>query len=227
MGPVDQLVDRRLRKAEASGSNPDRSIMSIITKKFFIRDADIVARDLLGCTLVRDLGDEVLRGKIVETEAYFGADDPASRAYGGKLKQINRWMWEEGGTTFVYMVHGNWLFNVITGAKGDPSGVLIRGIEPLEGVEKMKENRSKIKKMCDMTNGPGKLTKAMEITKEHNGLNVYDKGSIIRIEEGKRDEDVGTSRRIGVSMDLEKDLRFFLKDNPFVSRKGGVQNVKH
>jgi DNA-3-methyladenine glycosylase len=198
----------------------------LLSQEFFLRDAGVVARDLLGCTLVRDLDGNMLKGKIVETEAYFGAGDPASRAYGGRIKEINRWMWEEGGISFVYMVHNNYLFNLITGRKGEPSGVLIRAIEPLEGVEKMKENRSKIKRTCDMTNGPGKLTKAMGITKEHNGLKVYNESSVIRIEGSKRGGKVGSSRRIGVSMDLDRDLRFFLKDNPFVSRKGSVQNVK-
>jgi len=194
--------------------------MSIIAKKFFLRDAGVVARDLLGCTLVRDLDGNVLKGKIVETEAYFGAGDPASRAYGGRIKEINRWMWEEGGISFIYMVHNNYLFNLITGKKEDPSGVLVRAIEPLEGVEKMRENRSGIKRMEDMTNGPGKLTKAMGITKELNGLKVYDENSPIRIENRyrKRIEEICTSKRIGVSMDLDRDLRFFLKDNPFVSR---------
>jgi DNA-3-methyladenine glycosylase len=157
----------------------------------------------------------------VETEAYFGAGDPASRAYGGRIKEINRWMWEEGGISLVYMVHNNYLFNLITGKKDDPSGVLVRAIEPLEGVEKMKENRGKIRRTCDVTNGQGKLTKAMGITKEHNGIIVYDESSVIRIEGSKRGGEVGSSRRIGVSMDLDRDLRFFLKDNPLRLKKRG------
>ncbi|MDY6985292.1 MAG: DNA-3-methyladenine glycosylase [Candidatus Thermoplasmatota archaeon] len=179
----------------------------LIPKEFYLRSAEEVAKDILGAILVRDLGDKTMKGRIVETEAYFGAEDPASRAFGGRIKSINRYMWEEGGTAYIYMVHGNWLFNVITGKENEPSAVLIRAIEPLEGVEEMVKNRGKEK---DIADGPGKLTKALNITKELNGIKVYEPGPL-RIEKGYRTEGIKSTKRIGVRLDLEKNLRFFLE----------------
>jgi len=184
----------------------DTIIHMLLPKEFYLRSADEVAKELLGAILVRSLEDKkVMKGRIVETEAYFGADDPASRAFGGRVKPINRHMWKEGGIAFIYMVHGNWLFNVITGKENEPSAVLIRAIEPLEGIEEMIRNRGKDRNLAD---GPGKLTKAMGITDELNGTKVYEKNPLM-IEYGYRSEEIGVSKRIGVDSDLE--LRFFLK----------------
>ena len=112
----------------------------MLPKSFYDRDPAIVAKEILGCILVKkDI--ELLEGKIVETEAYYGMSDPASRARkGAKI------MWEDAGTAFIYMVHGNWLFNIITLSKGEPSGILIRAIEPIKGIDLMKKRR-KIKEI--------------------------------------------------------------------------------
>jgi len=183
----------------------------ILPRDFYLRDAKSVAISLLGKMLVRDIGGEVLSGIITETEAYFGSGDPASRAYDGKIKPINRWMWEEGGTVFIYMVHGNWLFNVITGGRGEPSGVLIRGMRPLKGVERMIANRGR-SDMKNLTNGPGKLSGALKIDKSLNGLKVYDASSPIsvRILDPHPTFEMGHSNRIGVSRDLDEELRFYI-----------------
>jgi DNA-3-methyladenine glycosylase len=185
-----------------------------LSKEFYARSADIVAEEILGSVLVR-AGDKTMSGRIVETEAYFGADDPASRAFGGRIKQINRYMWEEGGIAFVYMVHGNWLFNIITGRKGELSGILIRALEPLEGIEEMSRNRKWRK---DLTNGPGKLTRALDITGEMSGVRVYEESAPVRVESGSRSEGIKRTKRVGVRLDLDRDLRFFLDGNPYVSR---------
>ncbi|HDS59081.1 MAG TPA: DNA-3-methyladenine glycosylase [Thermoplasmatales archaeon] len=184
-------------------------------KPFYERDPAAVARELLGRVLVVDREAEC-SGAIVETEAYYGLSDPASRAARGKTK-LSRWMWEDAGTSFVYMVHGHWLFNVITERRGKPSGVLIRAVEPREGVEEMRRRRQTDRE-TNLTSGPGKLTRALGITGRDNGIAVYLPRSSIRIEEGERAENVATSHRIGVRSDLPEHLRFFIPGNPFVSR---------
>jgi len=188
----------------------------ILPKSFYERDPAVVARELLGNMLVvRDK--EVLKGRIVETEAYYGLSDPASRAFKGKTK-LSRWMWEDAGSTFVYMVHGYWLFNIITERKGKPSGVLIRAVEPVEGIEHMMKRRGK-KKIRDLTSGPGKLTISFNISGEDNGLKVYDPESRISVEKcDDKKFNISTSGRIGVREDLQKHLRFFIEGNGFVSR---------
>lgn len=187
-------------------------------KPFYERDPAAVARDLLGQVLVVDRGPRCspCSGTIVETEAYYGLSDPASRASQGKTK-LSRWMWEDAGTSFVYMVHGHWLFNVITERQGTPSGVLIRAVEPGEGIEEMRKRRQ-TDRTTNLTSGPGKLTQALGITGQDNGIAVYLSQAPIRIEEGAGAEAVATSPRIGVREDLPEPLRFFIPGNPFVSR---------
>jgi DNA-3-methyladenine glycosylase len=110
------------------------------------------------------------------------------------------------------------LFNVIAHEKGKVGAVLIRAIEPLDGIEEMKKNRKK-EKVYELTSGPGKLSKALRITKKLNGIFVTDKRSEVVIVDNKINFILGSSKRIGVTKDLPVELRFFVKDNPFVSRK--------
>jgi DNA-3-methyladenine glycosylase len=179
--------------------------LSILSKYFFRKRADKVAKRLLGKYIVRKINNKKLIAKIVETEAYFGEKDPASRAYGGKITKISKWMYEGPGTILVYMVHANWLFNIVTGKKGKPEAVLIRAVEPIN----FEAN----------TSGPGKLTKALKIEGRHSGLNVCDKNSGMIVCKGKNEKiKIGRSYRIGVSRDLKKKLRFFIVGNKFVSK---------
>lgn len=183
-------------------------------KKFYAREAEEVARSLLGKYLVRRGKKGILKGKIVETEAYYGKEDPASRAYNGKTK-LSEGMWDAPGTIFIYNVHQYWMLNFITGKKGNPQGVLIRAIEPLEGIELMKKNRSK-ENIKDLCSGPGKLTIAFGIDKalHRKKVNLCD----LRVTEGERVNEIATSNRIGVSKGLSKHLRFYIKDNKFISK---------
>jgi len=193
----------------------------VLRREFYARSSKRVAIDLLGKVLVRKVGNKILRGKIVETEAYFGMEDPASRAYGGK-KNLNAPMWDKEGTSFVYMVHGNWLFNVITEREGKPSAVLIRALEPVDGKGIMLKNRKKknpnIFKDKELCSGPGKLTQALAINQSHTGLNVNKKGDIY-IEDNKERFEVVRGHRIGVSKDLPEKLRFYIKGNSYISKK--------
>jgi len=187
-----------------------------LSKDFYERNPASVAKDLLGKVLVRKVGSKVLSGKIVETEAYYGGNDPASRAYRGR-KRFNELMFMDVGKTFIYMVHANWLLNIVAHLKGGVGAVLIRAVEPKEGIETMRSNRN-VKRLRDLTNGPGKLTKALAITKELNGIDVTERGSQIVVMEGEKEGfEICPSHRIGVKMDLPQELRFFIKENKFVS----------
>jgi DNA-3-methyladenine glycosylase len=191
--------------------------VELLSNDFYERDPAAVARDLLGKTLVRKLHSEVLSGKIVETEAYYGRSDPASRAYKGR-KRFNELMFKDVGKAFIYMVHGNWLLNVVAHLRGSIGAVLIRAVEPIQGTESMLENRN-VKNLRNLTNGPGKLTKAFAITKELNGIDVTETNNqIIVVDETEKDFDVCSSHRIGVKTDLPQELRFFIRGNRFVSK---------
>ncbi len=179
-------------------------------------DTAVVARELLGKRLVRVLNGEALEGTIVETEAYYGAEDPASRAFHGR-KNYNRLIWGEPGLVFIYNVHKYWLLNVVAHEPDEIGAVLIRAIEPTMGIESMLSNRP-VKEPRALTSGPGKLTLALRIDKGSHGASVLSPGSEIRILDTTSDPVIGTSRRIGVTRDLDRDLRFYVEGNPYVSR---------
>ena len=115
-------------------------------------------------------------------------------------------------------MHGNWLLNIVAHLKGDVGAVLIRAIEPLQGIETMQENRN-VKDIRNLTSGPGKLTKALAITKELNGIDVTKRNSKLVVVEGEKERfEICSSHRIGVKADLPQELRFFVKGNKFVSK---------
>jgi len=188
----------------------------ILPREFYVRDPEIVAKELLGKRLNRKLEEAFLGGMIVETEAYYGADDPASRAFHG-MKSYNSPMWGEPGRTFIYNVHRYWMFNIVAHKPNRIGAVLIRAIEPTEGIEAMKRKRS-VRKLFDLANGPGKLTMALSIDKSLNGLPVFSSRSEITIVNSKIEPVIGRSHRIGVREDLDRQLRFFIDGNKFVSR---------
>jgi DNA-3-methyladenine glycosylase len=170
---------------------------------FFNRDAEIVARELLGKILVRNINGKKKKARIVETEAYFDEKDPASRArQNGDLRET---MKMQGWTILVYGVHNIWLINFVTGKKGEAAAVLIRAIEPLN--------------FNDKGNGPGLLTKALEIDKSFHKKNIFDNKGYLDLTEGDNNHEIAESFRIGVKKDLPKKLRFYIKDNKHVSRK--------
>ncbi|MBC7090977.1 MAG: DNA-3-methyladenine glycosylase [Nitrososphaeria archaeon] len=184
----------------------------MLPKQFYIRDPAIVAQKLLGKILIRKLDSKLLTGKIVETEAYYSEGDPAFRKdFLPKILSL------EPGTAFIYMVHASWLLNIISYDRIF-GGVLIRAIEPIEGIDVMKKFRG-IDSISNLTNGPGKLTKAMCITKDLNGLKVFDERSLLNVCYGnKKKIEIVSSYRIGVKRDLDRKLRFFISGNNFVSK---------
>lgn len=190
--------------------------MTVLPREFYERDPETVAVDLLGKRLVRRMNGEVLGGIIVETEAYYGLEDPASRAYHG-IKAYNRLMWSDPGQTFIYNVHNNWMLNVVAHEPGNVGAVLIRAIEPTEGIEIMKRNRG-VENILKLTSGPGRLTKALMIDKSLNGVQLTSEKSEINILDNNIAFEIRSSRRIGVRKDLDRDLRFYIKGNKYVSR---------
>ena len=191
--------------------------MKPLSRKFYERDTKEVAKDLLGKVLVHRTPKGVLKGKIVEVEAYYGENDPGSHAYKGKTPR-NEIMYGLPGFAYVYFCYGNhWLLNVVTEKGGKAGAVLFRALEPLEGIEIMKENR-KSKEIQNLTNGPGKLTQALEINKKHNGLDLTK--SNLFITRGKKENfEIVTTTRIGIKRGKELPLRFYIKGNKFVSVK--------
>ena len=188
----------------------------VLPREFYERDPETVAKELLGKRFIRKINKKFLEGMIVETEAYYGLHDPASRAYHG-IKNYNKPMWNDPGRAFIYNVHKYWMFNVVAHKPNQIGAVLIRALQPTKGMDVMKRNRP-VKKVFDLTNGPGKLTIALKINKGLNGVPVTSYESEIIIANDKMGFEIGSSYRIGVGKDLERKLRFFIKGNKFVSR---------
>jgi len=188
-----------------------------LTRPFFERYTPDVARELLGCLLVRRIGRKTLSGKIVEVEAYRGSDDPASHSYRGATKRSSI-MFGEAGHVYVFFSYGvHWCLNFTTEEEGQPGAVLIRALEPVEGVEEMARNRG-VSEDGRLTDGPGKLTKALSIDGDFNGEDLVQSRRLYVLgrEEPLR---IGGSSRIGVSKGREQQWRYFVEGNSFVSRR--------
>ena len=157
----------------------------------------MVAKDLLGKKLVRRIGNYEMSGTIIETEAYRHKDDPASHAF-RKITDRNRVMFEEVGIAYVYFTYGmHYCFNVVAKKSKIPAGaVLIRGINPEKGITRMEKNRD-VKNLKNLTNGPAKLTQALEITKQHYGMDLTKKSEIY-IEDGLKIKKIKKSTRVGI-----------------------------
>jgi DNA-3-methyladenine glycosylase len=185
--------------------------------KFYDRDTEQVARDLLGAVLRCATSDGVASGRIVETEAYLGEHDLACHAAAG-LTARTRWLYGAPGTAYVYFIYGvHWCFNAVTRAVGAPSAVLVRALEPMEGVELMRERR-RVAHDRDLTNGPGKLCEALGITGALNGLPLQNGPIEILRGETVPDERVQVTPRIGITKSAEWPLRWLVRDNPYVSK---------
>lgn len=193
----------------------------ILSRDFYQRDTRIVARSLLGTKLVHFSPAGVTTGLIVETEAYLSRNDPACHAARGKTKR-NAAMFGPPGRAYVYFVYGNhYCFNVVTGREGDGEAVLIRALEPVEGLALMQKRRGRHgRKIENLTSGPGKLCQAMGIAKEHNEMSLLEYPFYIAAGNQIQDEMIGISGRIGVSRGQDKPWRFFVRGNPFLSRRG-------
>ncbi len=189
--------------------------MARLARRFYDEYTPKVARALLGSILVRVVDGERISGMIVETEAYRGAEDPASHAYRGRTKRND--VMFGGGHAYVYFTYGShWCLNVTTEPSGRAGAVLVRAVEPEEGLEKMLRNRG-LESDEHLTDGPGKLTRALEIDSTLNGEDLVTSGRLF-LEEGEKVEEVGMSSRVWIRQGIDLRWRYFVKGNRFVSR---------
>ena len=184
----------------------------------------VVARELLGKILVTNWEGIVTSGRIVECEAYNGITDRASHAVGGRRTARNEIMYGAGGFSYVYLCYGiHHLFNVVTNLQDVPHAILIRAVEPVEGIEEMLLRTGKKKPDYTLTRGPGNVSKALGIYTKHNGIFLSDEKLFIA-DDGKKytRSDIVTSPRIGVDYageDAKLPYRFYVRGNPYVSGK--------
>lgn len=201
--------------------------MKKLNRNFYNRNTILVAKDLLGKVLVHQMEGKKIKGKIVEVEAYMGIKDKAAHSYGGKRTPRVEVMYGKPGFAYVYFIYGMYYcFNVVTQKEGVPEAVLVRALEPIEGLEYMIYNRYKKNyeeltkyQLKNLVNGPGKLCNAMAIDRTLNKEDLC--GNKIYIEEGKENKfDIKEDKRIGINYAEEaRDymLRFYIKDNINVS----------
>lgn len=190
----------------------------LLPRRFYAEAPDVVARGLLGKVLARRLDGEWLTGRIVETEAYFGKDDPAAHAYVGKTER-NAVLFGPPGHVYVYFIYGmHWCLNVSCEPDGTPGGVLIRAMEPLEGLETMARLRGTANRKL-LAAGPGRLCQALGITRKgQNGIDVTDRGSDVQIwDDRTKPGRIMTTPRIGIKKAVERPHRYLIAGSGYVS----------
>lgn len=178
-------------------------------------DTAALARDLIGKVLVRELPEGIASGRIVETEAYI-IGDAAGHAFRGMTKR-NRSLFLEPGHAYVYLAYGvSYMLNVSSEKAGIGAGVLIRALEPLEGIEIMRHNRG-VERLGDLARGPGRLAAALRIDGKLDGLDLCRKGPLWLAYGDQEPGEIGQSIRIGITKDASRPLRFYLRGSPYVS----------
>jgi len=195
-----------------------------LPKEFYIRDNVVqIAKELLGKFLFTKIDNQLTGGMIVETEAYMAPDDKASHAYNYRKTARTEVFYNDGGLSYVYLCYGiHHLFNVITNTHEHPHAILIRAIEPLEGIDVMLIRRNKSKLGNDLTNGPGSMSQALGITTKHNATGLT--GDLIWLEDRGvviPDKKNIKSPRVGIDYAeewVDKPWRFRIKDNPWTSK---------
>lgn len=207
----------------------DRRALRPLPPAFYARAADEVARGLLGAVLVSTTGGALTSGRIVETEAYMGPHDPASHAAErvGRTAR-NAAMFGPPGIAYVYRIYGlHWCLNAVTGEEGYPAAVLIRALEPLDGIDVMLRRRGlgaaaggagRRRRDRTLTSGPARLAEALAIDGALNGHPLQAPPLVLAEHEPVDEAEIETAPRIGVTRAADWPLRFFIRDNPWVSR---------
>ena len=184
---------------------------------FYDRPTEQVARDLLGAVLECTTPLGTASGRIVETEAYLGPDDPACHAVAG-LTERTRNLHGPPGIAYVYFIYGvHWCFNAVTRQEGHGSAVLVRAVEPLAGVDLMRERRGNVRRDVDLTNGPGKLCQALGIDGAMDGTRLTQPPLRILAAPPVEGGDVEITPRIGITRAADWPLRWLVRGNPYVS----------
>jgi len=200
----------------------EKYLMKPLEKSFYNQPTLELAKALLGCLLIKETSEGTASGIIVETEAYMGPDDRAAHSFGGRRTKRTEIMFGEPGVAYTYSMHTHCLLNVVSGEIGQPHAVLVRALEPFSGKELMAKRRPKAKNEIEWTNGPGKLTKALDITMADYGHPLDQsplwiaKGTDIEL------ENIASGPRIGIQNTGEAvhyPWRFWISGNKFVSPK--------
>ncbi len=203
--------------------------MPRLPQSFYARSARTVAQALLGKKLVRQLNGRLLSGVIVETEAYCDAEERDLACHGERVNDAQPTprtavMFGPAGVAYVYFTYGvHWMFNIVTGQEGQPNAVLVRALQPVDGIDQMMKNRGE-RPLSQLTNGPAKLAQALAIDKSHNGANLCQPDGVIWIEDAPAvpQSQIAVGPRIGLGKTPEPwysiPWRYWLVDNPFVSK---------
>jgi DNA-3-methyladenine glycosylase len=195
----------------------------ILARDFYLDSPDVVARKLLGKLLVRRIHGEVLAGRIVEAEAYFGVDDPAAHAFAGKTAR-NAVLFGPPGVAYVYFIYGvHYCLNISCEPEGQAGCVLLRALEPVKGQATMARLRGLPADAAArlVASGPGKLCRALGIARaQHNGVDVTEAAAELRVvDDGFAAGEIGEGPRVGIRKAAERPLRFWLSGNTCVSRR--------
>jgi DNA-3-methyladenine glycosylase len=205
------VTENAARSARRSRFGP------VLPASFYDRPTELVARELLGAVLVCDGPEGRASGRVVETEAYLGPHDEACHAVAG-LTPRTAALHGPPGTAYVYLIYGmHWCFNAVTMPAGHGSAVLVRALEPLDGVALMRRRRG-ARRDAELANGPAKLCAALGIGPEHNGRALQRAPLVLRAGEPVADDAVVVTPRIGITRAADLPLRFLVRDTPFASR---------
>lgn len=211
-----------------------KSKESRLKREFYVTDVVTLAQTLLGKIIVKKIGNQFVKCKIVETEAYKGPEDKACHCYKNKRTERTKYFWNTGGSLYVYSIHQSLCLNIVSNNSNKPEAVLIRAVEPIEGIEKIRELRNQMSSSCtesmliNLTNGPGKVGQALNISKSENGLDLNISDDFYLID---NDEEIimEKSTRININYAEEykyKPWRFYIKNNKFVSKAKVVNEYK-
>ncbi len=203
---------------EGEMTSKDKYLRKQLPFEFYQRDTITVARELLGQLLFHHDGINFTLGRIVETEAYLGEGDSASHSFGGRTQRCQT-MFAQAGRAYIYQIYGiHHCFNITTELPGVGSAVLVRALEPWEGIEAMQKRRGRYN-LKDLCSGPAKLVQALGIKKEQDGLSLI--GGVIGVSRHglAAGEDIFTTTRIGITKAADLPLRFYIKGNEYISKK--------
>jgi DNA-3-methyladenine glycosylase len=190
----------------------------ILPQDFYERETEIVAREMLGTVLECRTREGLASGIVVETEAYLGEHDLACHAAAGRTRRTEH-LYGPPGVSYVYFIYGMyWCFNAVTRAEGSPSAVLVRALEPLDGISLMHVRRPHVRNEVELTNGPGKLCTALGITGSMTGTSLQRYPLVVRRGEPVPEDKVEITARIGITKSADWPLRWIVARNPFVSK---------
>ena len=191
----------------------------ILPRDFYLRETEIVAREMLGAIIECRTDAGSASGMIVETEAYVGEHDPACHAAVGRTNRTAP-LYGRPGMSYVYFIYGvHWCFNAVTREEGLPSAVLVRAIQPLTGIDLMRERRGQKVQGVSLTNGPGKLCEALGIDGGMNSLSLQKYPLVIRAGESVSDAEIEAGPRIGITKAVDWPLRYVIRGNQWVSKR--------